>query len=211
MRTSVSGNFAVDSGGGIFTAGHTLISSSTVSDNRTDFGGGVFSIGTVILRDDTVADNRALSGGGGIGSFGTARLNSVTVARNIADSDGSGGAAGGGLSILGGTVAVSNSLIALNTVGAGSTDPNCSGGFDSGGHNLRTTSDPGCAGFTAAGDFVSSNPKIGFLANNGGPTQTIALQSGSPAIGHADSATAATRDQRGVLRDSHPDIGAFER
>jgi hypothetical protein len=57
---------------------------------------------------------------------------------------------------------------------------------------------------------LRANPKIGVLKSHGGPTQTIALLKGSPAIGRAGQ-TAPSRDQRGHRRDRHPDIGAFER
>jgi hypothetical protein len=58
---------------------------------------------------------------------------------------------------------------------------------------------------------VRGRPKIGALAKNGGPTQTIALKKHSPAIGNANRHTAPERDQRGKKRDRRPDIGAFER
>ena len=54
-------------------------------------------------------------------------------------------------------------------------------------------------------------PKLGQLADNGGPTDTVALKAGSPAIGRANSDNAPNRDQRGIKRDAAPDIGAFER
>ena len=87
----------------------------------------------------------------------------------------------------------------------------CRGTFTSKGHNLVTVISAGCVGFTGPGDFSVADPKIGQLANNGGPTKTIALRKGSPAIGKAGKATAEKFDQRGVKRDDHPDIGAFER
>jgi hypothetical protein len=57
---------------------------------------------------------------------------------------------------------------------------------------------------------VKPNPRIGTLTDNGGPTKTIALKNESPALGHAGPGS-PKRDQRGVKRDSKPDIGAFER
>ena len=104
-----------------------------------------------------------------------------------------------------------NSLIVLNTAAAGpdcvssSADP-----FDSQGHNVLSTR-ADCDGFNAPRDIVSGNPKIGPLRRNGGPTKTIALKKGSPAIGHAKRSSAPKRDQRGHRRDRHPDAGAFER
>jgi len=81
--------------------------------------------------------------------------------------------------------------------------------FASQGHNLLSSSD-GCTGFGAQGDAIASNPRIAQLASNGGPTQTVALRAGSPAIGAARLGTAPGIDQRGRVRND-PDIGAFER
>ena len=60
-------------------------------------------------------------------------------------------------------------------------------------------------------DDVSTNPMLGPLADNGGPTETMAIGAGSPAIGLAIEATATKYDQRGVRRGSNPDAGAFQR
>jgi hypothetical protein len=53
---------------------------------------------------------------------------------------------------------------------------------------------------------------LGLLADNGGPTETMALGTGSPAIDAGDDATCESMDQRGVSRPqgAHCDIGAFE-
>ena len=54
------------------------------------------------------------------------------------------------------------------------------------------------------------------VQSNGGPTQTIALQDGSLAIGfglpvnYPGTTTPITVDQRGTIRASTPDIGSFE-
>ncbi|WP_345309022.1 choice-of-anchor Q domain-containing protein [Candidatus Villigracilis saccharophilus] len=62
------------------------------------------------------------------------------------------------------------------------------------------------------GNIIGSDPLLGPLANNGGPTQTMALLSGSPAINAGDDADCEATDQRGVTRPqgSHCDIGAYE-
>jgi CSLREA domain-containing protein len=214
VRSSITGNRAADEGGGIFSGAHTVILDSTVSGNFSVIsGGGVANHATLTMRNDTVANNSTEQNGGGISSFfGSASLNDVTIARNKAASAGGSGDMGGGIFTGSGTFTISNSLIALNTLGGTtSTDPNCSGTFTSKGHNMRTSNDAGCVGFTGAGDFVNANPKIGPLANNGGPTETIALLTGSPAINKASPQTSEKRDQRGHKRDpKHPDIGAYE-
>lgn len=204
-------------GGGVFSAGGsptatTTIRESTISANHASGdGGGVKNSGaTTNVVNSTIANNRADESGGGVGgTAGTTSLNAVTVARNRANADGSGGEAGGGIYAVS-SFAVANSLIALNTVGTGSSDPSCSGTISSGGANLLTSDDAGCSGFAlGAADLLRTNPRIGALGNHGGPTRTIPLQAGSPAINKA-GATAPNRDQRGRRKTDRRDIGAFE-
>jgi hypothetical protein len=59
---------------------------------------------------------------------------------------------------------------------------------------------------------VNTDPLLGHLADNGGPTQTHALQKGSPAINNASTPGASdpTQDQRGSLYNGQPDVGAYE-
>jgi len=58
---------------------------------------------------------------------------------------------------------------------------------------------------------VRSNPRIGKLRRNGGPTRAVALRKRSPAINNASRRTAPNRDQRGERRGRKKDIGAYER
>jgi hypothetical protein len=104
----------------------------------------------------------------------------------------------------GGNIIVRNSIIANPASGA-----NCGGAANTSmGNNL--VSDASC-GFAAAGDLQSTNPLLAPLANNGGPTATHALCTGSPAIDAASPGTVAV-DQRLVTRPIGGgfDIGAFE-
>ena len=84
------------------------------------------------------------------------------------------------------------------------------------GHNLSdddASGDgaPGPGGLlNGPGDIRNTDPLLGSLANNGGPTQTHALLPGSVAIGSGDDATAPPRDQRGYVRSGASDIGAYE-
>jgi hypothetical protein len=105
-----------------------------------------------------------------------------------------------------------NTLLALNT----GPSPDVYSTFLSFGHNLVGITN-GSTGFTAAGDLTGSaisplNPGIAPLAENGGPTLTMALLPGSPAIDAADTAVAPTVDQRGFPRPAGTaaDIGAYE-
>ena len=111
---------------------------------------------------------------------------------------------------------VDNSLVGLNTAAGIGPDCFADGIVVSGGYNLvRDPAEPVCAdAFTQPGDITKINPGIQRLADNGGPTKTIALRKHSKAIDHAGS-DAPKLDQRGVRRrvkgDRKPDIGAFER
>src|SRR5262249_6298209 len=75
------------------------------------------------------------------------------------------------------------------------------------GHNI---SNDGSGNLTAAGDLPNTNPLLGPLANNGGPTQTRALLPGSPAINAGDPAAAPATDQRGLPGFGTTAMGAFE-
>ncbi len=106
-----------------------------------------------------------------------------------------------GFDNFGGPSTVRNTLIAFNR-----TD--CANPPDVSDHNLD--SDGSCGS-----GFVTADPEIGPLGDNGGPTQTFALLSpplvpaASPAIGAGSSCD--PNDQRGVARPTGPcDIGAFQ-
>jgi CSLREA domain-containing protein len=235
LRSTIAGNHAKlgTSGGSAFSGGGianlsigqestTVVRSSTVSGNRTNYGGGGienFASGPgitsrLVAVNSTIAGNGAAEFGGGIASgtgndgVESVRLNAVTIAYNDGDGDNSGSGSGGGISGGDfGTFRLDNTIVARNSAPLG---PNClSGALVSGGHNLfGRSADQSCFQNVQPSDRFAK-PKIDQLANNGGPTKTIALFADSPAINHAGS-DAPNRDQRGVLRQD-PDIGAFER
>jgi CSLREA domain-containing protein len=202
-KSTLAGNHA-GVGGGIQLgdpAASVAVANSTISGNTADGNGGGLMIqpGNVSIVNSTIAGNTAAgTNGGGIRMIGgSLTLSSVTVARNYA-------AVGGGISASG-LVNVMNSIIALNT---GGVNPDCSGTFNSSGVNLLTNQ-TGCTGLNTPPNILTSDPKLGSLKKNGGPTKTIELKKGSPAINHA-GAGSPKRDQRGEKRKK-PDIGAFER
>jgi CSLREA domain-containing protein len=219
-KSTVAGNRAAGAGGGLGSDSvvEIRIETSTISGNRTALEGGGLHIafGSVSATNSTFAGNRADNNGGGINSIDGASvdLNAVTIARNIAGADDPGPppVTGGGVYQIDSTFEVRNTLIALNEVGQGGLVANdCEGEtFTSLGNNLLSTKVE-CDGFTQPTDLEQSNPKIGKLRKNGGPTKTIALKRGSPAVGNAHNPSAPNRDQRGRKRDNQPDIGAFER
>src|SRR5262249_1700982 len=151
---------------------------------------------------DAAGGNSPDSNGGGIEVIDdNLTLELVTIVRNQATASGANAfAGGGGMQVQQGTTRYEGLILALNTA---TTGPNCQGSGRSDGFNLFGDL-PGC-GFL----FVGSDqrgvpaPKLGQLAGNGGPTQTVALQAGSPALNKIDTASChamATRDQRGTDR-----------
>jgi hypothetical protein len=138
--------------------------------------------------------NSAASGGGGGGGNG----NQYCYAHG---SSGSNGIACGGIQS-------SNSQV-INTLFTANLGGNCVGQLVDLGHNL---SSDGTCGFSSAGSRNNLDPKLGSLADNGGPTLTMAPLPGSPAIDAGDTSAAPAADQRGVGRPfgSAADIGAVE-
>ncbi len=220
----------LDRGAGIYLDRGTLtISSSTLSTNFTrGFGGGaIFSrTGTVTVMDSTLVENTVASAnwGGGI-------LNeSATVAfTNTTFSDNLGWDGGGAIYNLSGTVTLTNCTVALSDdispaiVNRGAltltntliVDDECvgDGSFTSGSGNLES---PGnSCRLTDPSDQVNvsaATVNLGSLADNGGPTETHALGTGSAAIDTAGPALCPEADQRGVPRPQGLgcDVGAVE-
>ena len=111
----------------------------------------------------------------------------------------------------GGAIQLYDTIIADNSADNG-PDLYVSGSVTSLGHNLIGNSS-GASGFVAS-DLLNVNPQLGPLQNNGGPTQTMALLPGSPAINAGDNTNAPAYDQRGAgfprIVGGTIDIGAFE-
>jgi CSLREA domain-containing protein len=195
-NTTVSGNLPyggiVNFGSGVTVTGSTI--SGNVSAVGQGFAAGIAnSAGSVTVTNSTVSGNTSgLGGTGGISNGGTFTLLSSTVANNT-------GSYGGILNNVG-TFNIKNSIVTNG----------CTGTLTSNGYNL--SSDATCS-LTNPGDIIDSDPLLGPLAYNGGPTQTHALLFGSPALNNgAHACPAPAADQRGVSRPQGPrcDIGAFE-
>ncbi len=209
---TISGSTALVNGGGVYNTGTATLTNCTVSANSSQYrSGGVYNQGTLTLTNCTVSGNSAVMGGGMYNSrTGIATLTNCTVSANTAF------AIGGGVvnSSGGGTVTLLNTIIAGNTLTLNNFGIDAVGGFISTGRNLIGIAD-GSFGWTAS-DLIGNiphplDPLLAPLGNYGGPTQTMALLTGSPAInaGTFGAGTLPT-DQRGMPRNDAPDIGAFE-
>ncbi|HEY5838462.1 MAG TPA: right-handed parallel beta-helix repeat-containing protein [Pyrinomonadaceae bacterium] len=226
-NSTFSGNNAIFSGGGVDNSHGTLtITNSTFFGNSAMYGGGVWnSGGTVTISNSTFSTNNALgaSGGGGVETTnGTLTITNSTFSHNAGIGAGAVKHDNGTVTITnstfsdnigvgaGGVRNISGTIILKNSIVANSAGSNCAGAITDGGNNLRwPSSDTSCVG-------TFGDPKLAALANNGGPTQTMALQSASAAIdaGYPFFTPPPDYDQRGPgyprVLNGRIDIGAYE-
>ncbi len=237
VQTYLTNNTAGGSGGGLNQSGGSLaITIAIVAGNAANggdggglnFAGGTAGTAIAPLQRVSVFGNVAQGSGGGIANSMTPLfINNFTISGNSVNA--MGGGDGGGVAITGALAVTSivNTTIANNTgngagglrLTAGSlTIGNTLIGANTG-TDIRLIANPGettpnlfqtFAGFTPVGtDITGQAPLLAPLNDYGGPTLTIALLPGSPAI---DAGTGATgNDQRGVpIVNAVKDIGAFE-
>src|SRR5208337_2664785 len=182
---TLSGNSATD-GGGIYNYGTVTLTNDTLSGNSATDGGGIYNDGTVTLTNVTISGNSATYGGGIYNDYtGTVPLTTDTLSGNSANY-------GGGNISTCGTVTLTNTIVANSPTGGDVFNT----GTLTGSHNLIDDGTDGLA------DTIVADPELGPLQDNGGPTQTMALMAGSPALDAASAALsgAPTTDQRGALR-----------
>jgi len=215
-NTTVSGNTTYTSrgrtgaaGGGIWNQGSLTVNNSTVRGNTAQAGscsdaegGGIGNSGTAFVNNSTITGNTVAgcgptTGGGGIWNQGNITMSNVTVNAN----------AGGVDTQFGQSAVIQNSIVANN-----GTD--CGGSMSSKGYNL--SSDDTCS-FSGPGDLNNTDPKLGTLGFYGGPTETIPLLSGSPAIDAGDpngctdnQGNLLKTDQRGMPRPDREDKGGCD-
>jgi len=177
-------------GGAIDNSGSLTVANSTFFDNSAGTGGGIFNGGTLTVVNSTFLDNSAIEGA-------ISPDLRIGIGGNIAN---------------GGTMRIANTILAHFPNPWG--EDCVSGGVISANIN-NLVQDGSCS--QGGVKFKKGDPKLGALADNGGPTQTLALLPGSPAIHAGDDATCAAApvnnlDQRGVARPGglHCDIGAYE-
>ena len=234
-RCTLSDNSATFAGGALRNTGVSAaeavasLLNCTLSGNQSGSGGGAVSnrggggsidAGRVTLTNSTLSGNSAgnnaslstARGGGGVeNTTGTVVLTNCTFASNLVNNDSLGQSV---LNTGGALVTTRNTLCVRNGI---KTNFSNDATFTSLGHNLSNDAAGGDGTTTgpdgllnATGDKRNTNPQIVALADNGGPTQTRALQAGSPAIDAGNDAAAPDLDQRGFVRVGVSDIGAFE-
>jgi hypothetical protein len=214
--STITGNLAYSegmAGGGIYNLGSLTVTSSTVADNTAQstpafpfgHGGGLFNGpgGTATVINSTVHGNRSDFCGGFSAGGSLAVISHSTFSANSAGE-------GGGICVGGGNDFMRNTIVAGNTDGG--HGPDVYGMLGISGYNLIGDTTGG-SGFTVT-DIRNVDAKLGPLANNGGPTQTMSLLPGSPAIDAGQNSDAPTWDQRGPgfprIVNGRIDIGSFE-
>jgi CSLREA domain-containing protein len=206
-ESAVTGNTAPRSGGGIDLNGTLNLSESTISGNSATgspgIGGGIDDYGAAAtIVNSTIAGNNASVDGGGIFNQGPLTTSGVTIANNQA-----GGSAGGGVGSGGGSNWTTlNTILAYND---SNSDTDCEAAASVTEQGVNLADDASCP-FDGSGDITAKDPLLSPLAANGGPTETMALKTGSPAIG-AGVAGCLSSDQRGTPRPaSECDLGAYQ-
>jgi hypothetical protein len=229
-------------GGAIYNLGSVVLNSCSICSNYTQggygiayalqpapggngFGGGIFNAAQLAATNCTIALNAAVSGsgtsgggvngnaiGGGIYNYSSATFiaMNITIASNYCIANGTGFsgtngfAAGTQIANTNGTLRLHNSIVAY-----GGTNGNAYGTITDDGYNI---SSDGTAQLFGGSSYNFTDPKLGPLANYGGPTLCMALLSNSPAIDFGGSSGIPNTDQRGYVRPfgAGPDIGAFE-
>jgi hypothetical protein len=234
IAPGIGGQGGAANGGGMAGLGGTasLVNDTFCSNGAVGGAGGTGGFGGGF---QSVAQNGGQGGNGGNGNGGgfaatggSALAWNITVASNAAagGTRGAGGAGGEGnpgifgsagppgqpgdgkgdsLGNSGGTITLKNSIFCPSN----STDTNIYGSAIDAGNNIDSSRR---ISLTNPTSLQGVNPHLASLQNNGGPTLTMALLAGSPAVAAADPADSPATDQRGVLRptDHAPDIGAFE-
>jgi hypothetical protein len=212
IDSSVSNNLAAWSGGGVYGFFNSTVTilRSTISGNiSNDVGGGIRSLGNFKIIDSTISGNTSTGWHGGaiFHTDGAMEIKNSTIANNKGPDWAPSAIFNGSFGGPAPTLTLTNTIITGNQWYACEhwTGANT---LTSGGHNL--VQDDSCS--PVASDKLGLDVKLGALADNGGPTLTHALLSGSPAIDAGDNAACSSTDQRGVTRPQGPacDIGSYE-
>jgi hypothetical protein len=226
INSTLSGNSAGDNGGGIFNYGGSntatlKVVNSTLSGNSAHFyGGGIYTISAyggsapADVLNSTFSGNTAGRFGGGIyNNVFNGGSSPLAVFHSTFSDNSAFGGPNGGIANFSGTLQLGSNILNASSIS------NDSGTITSLGYNL--SSENGGGFLTATGDQINTTPMLGLLQDNGGPTFTHALLTGSPAIDAGDPNFDPNAfnppmlyDQRGSGHDrvahGRIDIGAFE-
>ncbi len=164
INSTLSGN-AAGLGGGVFNSGTLTIINSTVSSNMASEGGGIYNPGSgpLTITNSTFSGNAALVAGGASFNLKTMQLANTTLSDNSSP-------LGGGIFNIG-ALQIGNTI--LNAGASGANITNNGGTVTSHGYNL--SSDDGGGFLTGSGDQINTDPLLGPLEDNGGPTFTHEL------------------------------------
>ena len=175
--------------GTVDISGCAFINNANNNETRGNGGGVMLQAGngSLTISNSTFVANRAYANGGAIHSGVAGTLNNVTVVGNNSIATGVGG--------VNGPLTVTNSIISGNTTASETADA-----------NIGTTT------VCDDGNNLIGVDMSGWIAASIDETSTLALlyTADSPAVDKGNPATAAAVDQRGILRDETPDIGAYE-
>jgi predicted outer membrane repeat protein len=212
VEASLFSNNRARRGAAIYGNASLLIERSSLVSNNAALGGAIYANDAVSVRNSTIAGNTSDKGGGIYASSVSVNLDNTTIANNTASF-------GGGLHVFSGTtLTINRSTISGNQVTGGSGS-----GIEGTVDVMRNAIVAGnigsptqINGAVVSGDYniVGGDAKLGPLQDNGGPTLTLALLPGSPAIDAGDNTNAPPWDQRGEgfprIVNGRIDIGAFE-
>jgi hypothetical protein len=223
--STITGNLASTEGGGVLVGGNLTVLSSTVAYNVASFGAGIadHTTANLVVTNSTVSNNlAALCSGiyaGGVAQTAvtgsTLTLSNSTVALNQSQMyvyNGKSFAAGVCASSAG--AQIRSSILSNNVIQSSTPQPSdlsADGGAITGDHDLIQTTVTGTAPPTGT---LTGDPMLQALADNGGTTQTLALRTGSAAIGVGSNPLRLSSDQRGTgyarMTKEKTDIGAYQ-
>jgi hypothetical protein len=216
-NSTLINNATTGHGGAIYSRFSLNINNSTFVSNNAASGGAIYIAGGIFLTPNstnTIANSTFVSNqanaanglGGGVFNYGSGNNypgEPINILVNNTFSE-NGAYSGGGLYSWG-NLSFRNNILANSTSG-GDCVSYSFGGMVAGSHNLIEDGNP-----CSSDPFLRGDPLLGPLSDNGGPTQTMALLPGSPAI-DAGTVTCVPADQRGVTRPQGAacEIGAYE-
>jgi fibronectin-binding autotransporter adhesin len=195
------------SGGGIHSEGTLTLTNSTIEDNEVRsgddvFGGGIANYGPITVTDSIISDNtlQAINGsysrGAGIWNAGPLTVKDSVISGNHADY------VGGGIELWSDTLTLSNTILTDSPSGGNCHSEYGYGQLTDGGYNIE---DGSSCGFSEGMGSLSNTDLLfdpADLADNGGPTKTIALLPQSPAVDliGGNACPPLATDQRGIER-----------